>query len=551
MDLSDPWSQIQPLLAQLEAEASTLSRSLLSDIAEKLLTTLLLVRTAFNATCPVNHLPPEIFTEIFGFCSPPLDPYPDDSPRITNTVWPSLFDFKDVGKLVPLTHVCRHWRDVALQAPSLWTTIHGRSKTSTANTCISRSQAAGLKVAYNGRSLGTATDLCRTIGPQIQTLFCDVATFDYDFVRRRSQFPELPGDIMENLGVLATALDPELVPPSPPRLWSEDIPLLKVLVWRGIQWFPVDKFGNLTHLFIERTTMPVARLLGLLSDTPRLKDLGLYNLCESDSSESRTRHSSPHAPRPALSHLRRLSISNPDERLIYNLLTHLVIPAHVAISFEDCDASTLRWLPPLEAFQDLTCIRISSDDSVVAVNTSTAVRFHTSSDIQRPQYRTWLKALMSFLHMGAVREVWLEGMHSLGEKTRLEILLPAIPSLSVLHIRCECFRALKGYLSLSADPPRCAHLTSLRLFNSPFSIWPEEISELVASREAIGYPLQQIIFMDAEPTIVLRYIELADLKTIRSRGPDDASVMPMPEVCTVGVSSPHFWPKQWYKAYPY
>ena len=55
------------------------------------------LRTAFNAAAPANHLPAELVIKI-----------------LTSGAW------KDWWELVALTHICQHWRQVALGTPQLW-----------------------------------------------------------------------------------------------------------------------------------------------------------------------------------------------------------------------------------------------------------------------------------------------------------------------------------------------------------------------------------------------------------------------------------------------
>ncbi|TFY52273.1 hypothetical protein EVG20_g10623 [Dentipellis fragilis] len=75
---------------------------------------LLSIRTSYNAFAPVNRLPPEIFTQIFGFlqlASPPrVAMY---NPRAPGYRMGWLY----------VTHVCRQWRDIALEHSSMWSNI--------------------------------------------------------------------------------------------------------------------------------------------------------------------------------------------------------------------------------------------------------------------------------------------------------------------------------------------------------------------------------------------------------------------------------------------
>ncbi|KAJ7167817.1 hypothetical protein C8R46DRAFT_1094246 [Mycena filopes] len=67
-----------------------------------------------SARCPALALPPEITSEIFLHCLPPvpeLGSYPKDAPRSSRA--PLL-----------LLRVCRAWRDIAMSTPHLWAHLH-------------------------------------------------------------------------------------------------------------------------------------------------------------------------------------------------------------------------------------------------------------------------------------------------------------------------------------------------------------------------------------------------------------------------------------------
>ena len=69
---------------------------------------------SFNRMAPIHHIPIELLRAIFDLAvySQPL---PDDR------------DPRRLTAEVVLSHVCRHWRQVALDNPLLWTLIHFRT----------------------------------------------------------------------------------------------------------------------------------------------------------------------------------------------------------------------------------------------------------------------------------------------------------------------------------------------------------------------------------------------------------------------------------------
>ncbi|KAI0316917.1 hypothetical protein OF83DRAFT_1059563, partial [Amylostereum chailletii] len=89
-------------------------RRALDDEIEALLTSLARVRHRRNALAPVHTLPSEILLKIFGQLSV------DWAPRKGNG---SRGEPSFVLGWIRVTHVCRHWREVALFAPTLWSDV--------------------------------------------------------------------------------------------------------------------------------------------------------------------------------------------------------------------------------------------------------------------------------------------------------------------------------------------------------------------------------------------------------------------------------------------
>ena len=74
------------------------------------------VRNVTNANKPINQLPVELLRQIFRYV-----PSKNDIRKGSYLHWPS--DYLPTEQLIPLTHVCHYWRDVALGDPCLWTSV--------------------------------------------------------------------------------------------------------------------------------------------------------------------------------------------------------------------------------------------------------------------------------------------------------------------------------------------------------------------------------------------------------------------------------------------
>ena len=99
-----------------------------------------------NRLQPVNKLPPEIVSRI-----------------AQNT--PSDVD-KDTNSIIPLTHVCRYWRESIISTPEIWTKISSSSHFDLAALSLERAKAAPLDV-YLDMRIGTPAFL-NLLTPYIQ-----------------------------------------------------------------------------------------------------------------------------------------------------------------------------------------------------------------------------------------------------------------------------------------------------------------------------------------------------------------------------------------------
>ncbi|KAI0284064.1 hypothetical protein BC826DRAFT_170983 [Russula brevipes] len=131
-----------------------------------------------NTLAPVSVLPPEVLARIFHLLPP--DSY---SPETGRLEW------------IGVTHVCRHWRQVALDDSSLW----ARILCSTANTTwISETLA-------RARNAPLAIDLCGTWNAKTLSMFAAHFAHTHEF--RLHGTPRLFYDIREIWSLEAPALE--------------------------------------------------------------------------------------------------------------------------------------------------------------------------------------------------------------------------------------------------------------------------------------------------------------------------------------------------------
>jgi len=128
----------------LTVDVSTLQLNTLEARAREILEFLPSLR---NILQPVNRLPPEILSRIARYS---LDE-----------------DVRDARSIVPLTHVCRYWRESITSAPENWTRISD-DRIELAKLSLKRAKAARLDVTidihrFGAESFGLITDHAKNI----------------------------------------------------------------------------------------------------------------------------------------------------------------------------------------------------------------------------------------------------------------------------------------------------------------------------------------------------------------------------------------------------
>ncbi|KAF9814800.1 hypothetical protein IEO21_04908 [Rhodonia placenta] len=512
-DIRFTCSDAASLLAKLRNSCREWSCFQLDRIENELLHTISDVRVSINAQRPVNRLPVEILSEIFHQVLPPfqLASYLKSLSPQSFLVWDPFFDFKDTDALLPLTHVCRWWRDVALDTPTLWTTLFGSSHSAAIDEYRLRSKSAPLKVLNVENKHLDVQQLWRTDGQRIQSLAsktgCD---------------PGLHMSYAQGLHALVAR----------GCLLQGDVSNLKALTLWAVDWHLPSTPINLTHLFLAKRRLRVVDLFRILSIAPRLEDLGLYKISAEEAFD-------PHGdiPAVALQHLRRLAIHYPDRNIVSGLFSHVGLPARLAVNFENCEVSDLRWLVPLTQ-NDVKFVCISAlKSSVIAAGPSKAVRFSGKRDSSTGAQ--WIAALLSYFQS---EDIWIANTYKKDEFD--EAIIKHTPWVETLHLGFIDFTTMVKILE--KNPTYWPRLTKVALSHA------HDLSgmlELAETRYRMGCPLKEFECHEKPGIVSEEYSQ--DLKKIRHYvsvvrlNKDYAIALPLPDVCTDGVPSPWFqWPKR-------
>ncbi|KAI0322112.1 hypothetical protein OF83DRAFT_1036610, partial [Amylostereum chailletii] len=110
---------------------------------------MLAARRRLNAFRPIARLPPEVLAHVFLLLAdmePHFYPDPADFPRLTYR--DESFELQPCFGWIRVTHVCFHWREVALAHAHLWSNVTFSLGPDWAQEFLQRSKQAPVLIDY-------------------------------------------------------------------------------------------------------------------------------------------------------------------------------------------------------------------------------------------------------------------------------------------------------------------------------------------------------------------------------------------------------------------
>lgn len=286
------------------------------EAQEKLQTVAATIRCFRNTFTPVHKLPAEIIAHILC-CE-------------IATSWR-----KSPHTWVRLTHVCRYWRNSALQFPSVWSKIP-TSHEDAMQTLFSRSKAAELEVDLKiPQAYRMPARLAQFLVPFKENV-ARIAILSLHIGTESSQFwshmRDLEAPNLRALAINMPYVDIGNTAKPIPIIFNNSLPLLKSIDVTGYTSWSVDHpFRNLISITLRMQCRAVAHgllaFVDFLGQSPNLQRLTLF-----DAEPTRVGGIVPAPLR--LTSLKSFTIGQRMGNIYTDLLPHLVLPNVVDIKME-------------------------------------------------------------------------------------------------------------------------------------------------------------------------------------------------------------------------
>lgn len=464
------------------------------------------VRRAQNLHAGINRLPIEILAHIFELAKA--------------TDW-RVYGDQQSGRIVRLSLVCRHWRQVALAFPSLWSTIQLRHESTYnfefASLCLERSKFSPLTIVistlFRGPQIG---DFLEPYASRIQNVML-LVPFRYastnvgSYILSTCQFS---APSLQSLRISAPTWAAS-TPPVLPTLFNNNIPDLKQLHIESFSSWPGHRFTTLTHLAIScqsqyeyRSSM--TEMLNVLEANPLLEEILVDDACPSLESLSGR-------PRVCLPNLRLICfiISLSDNELPSQILSHLELPRHATIRVhldmmhtaeQNLSSPFPSDLRPLGVFGSVDRL-IMRDDAVEYTEPSllfAAVGPQSGIAVSHrlrnaDSYEHWChRAVQSFLQpipRADIRSLWLAMGYTadgfgVDEWKSVFEALPDLEELTIVgHHVSAIFAALRPVNGVTSFPlPKLARLQLIR----PRGLNMDTLARLVERRQHLICPITDL-----------------------------------------------------------
>ncbi|KAL1947457.1 hypothetical protein VTO73DRAFT_14418 [Trametes versicolor] len=460
------------------------------------------LHSVYNLAAPINSLPPELLGMAFSHLG------------IAST---------RKADLVSATHVCRHWRDVALHDPALWAHV-GHKHPEGVKTFLQRSKALPVDVTlvtpelpfvataiFLTAEIHRMRSLCVSIPPSVGLRFI--------FQSLKSATPQLEKLSITQRRSPPNALGaPQFLSSEPPTEF-DGAPTLRSLTLHNVPLPYLPKGPSvLTNLDLKESVIDSSLLLDLLERSPSLVNLRISGTFNIEGLQSQRT--------VALRHLETFTFEGHPLRGIGNFLLSLVLPKQTTISLSNIRVfhgdefahiipaydpltprfTSLQGLKRLElAWKEpdgLTMRAYRSSDflaPVLHIKTGPypdplrlSERFFVNWPIDASQLDTLVLCGDPRRHNSVTPETWAAMLAA----------VPLLKTLRVMSVSTATLRWLSGVLAQERAHPLCAQLETLELFdvNPPRAEFWDVMKDVVIARSpTAGGRLSEVELFNTGP----------------------------------------------------
>ncbi|RPD56234.1 hypothetical protein L226DRAFT_538391 [Lentinus tigrinus ALCF2SS1-7] len=354
-----------------------------------------------NATLPINRVPQEVLVMIFSHAT-----ISDEHKFAYDLRGRGANAYDEALAVIEISHVCHHWRQTTLEAPTLWTRIDSRHP-EILEMFMERSQKAPISLALDAEEEDLASLLSTVPADRLRRLDLMI-----DGDPSRDQVASLTTLVAPILECLTVNSGEDYYCGAAPLVWAHILDgqtySMKALALRYVgHWMPSNIFPILTHLHLTLSSADIrtSDLVVLLANAPQLEFLFVEeqpNLPDREPSGS--------CPSPiVLSHLRYLTLDFTPYVQAMNLLKHLSLPercfirlSDVFIAKDDGEPSPLVDLGPLRHATALDIASVPGHRVLVVADSHISglwIQAQLHDDITG---NTWLLGLPTMINLSTV-----------------------------------------------------------------------------------------------------------------------------------------------------
>ncbi|OCH85678.1 hypothetical protein OBBRIDRAFT_891022 [Obba rivulosa] len=458
-----------------EEHITRLNSASLRTASRALETSLVAVRARLNYSCHINQLPPETLATIFDHVPPVV--------KIVTSPWKS--SVKDCTKLVPVTHVCKYWRAVALGASFLWRHI---SPSFPAQVSVERSRNQPLYICAESEQQEVLHKVMHSGRPIVE--------LEYDGMLDKGTILAYPAPSLRSLTLSSYFGDLSRIEPDRPKLFDGQAPRLEQLSFTDMFCsMPSNTFPALKRLHLSDCIgIQSSDLFSFFSASLGLEHLVMTRI---DISIDRGIKSPIH-----MDHLCTVFITEVSDETVNMILSGISVNEDTVMHLARRDTLTVPQCYPKTNLRRLALWYTHHAVSIMATGSSTGI-LSTCFHYGRTHEQNYAFHGLRKLPLSQITELWAEALPSTERQTSsINMLLPNLTSLTTLHDNVSgTGYVLKHFIEDQSNPPLCPDLRTVHIRSDDNDDEPLNVGlicKFAERRKLSGCPITRIVINTTE-----------------------------------------------------